>query len=100
MTWSTSPACCARWRGWTSPATPNPPPGRICVSSSGSPPASSRMLAPLSGCGSSARGCEVAGTLLQEGFELLEEFVAGGCLCLFDEFGDVAQLQVAEAIRG
>jgi hypothetical protein len=68
--------------------------------------------------GWSARGCEVVGMLLQEGFELvndhlipwderavagvelLEEVVAGRALCFFDEFGDVAQLEVAEAARG
>jgi hypothetical protein len=83
------------------------------------PRLSSRILAPLLRAGgSSARGCEVVGALLQEGFELvtdhlipwderavagvelLEEVVGGRALCLFDEFGDVDQLQVAEAARG
>jgi hypothetical protein len=34
------------------------------------------------------------------GVEILGEVVAGRALCLFDEFGDVVQLQVAEAACG
>jgi len=94
-------------------------PPRARLSSSGLAPAVVADNGPATRAGgSSARGCEVAGTLLQESFELvtdhliprderavagaelLKEVVAGRALCLFDEFGDVAQLQVAEAGRG
>src|SRR6185503_913716 len=90
-----------------------------CVSSSGLAPAAVADIGPTTRAGgSSARGCEVVGALLQEGFELvtdylipwderavagvefLEDVVAGPVLGLFDEIGDVAHLQIAEAARG